>query len=246
MSIYHFGYDLDPETMRAKKERNVYLLQQVLAEREEDPVIRFHLANVHLLRGEHEMAVEHATAGMELTEEFKEKNFLYLATLQVLIEVYYRRGEWDKAEVWCSKALSVRDDFIDALYSLARIYRKKSNYRKALLAYHSFLEKKRLIDSDPKRGFFFRCLTSWGREAEAHNDLGGIFYENGNPDRAIEEVRKSIALMPHNAKAYYNLGSALVEKGQFKEAEKNFRKALEIKPAYQDAEEALKRVEGIS
>jgi tetratricopeptide (TPR) repeat protein len=204
--------------------------------------LRYHLANVHLLLGEYEIAIEHATRGMKLTEEFKEKNYLYLATLQVLIEVYCQMGEWDRAESCCVEALSVRDDFIDALYSLARIYRLKDESRKILTTCNRFLEKKRLIDSEPERGFFFRCLTSWGREAEVRNDLGGIFYEHGNLERAIEEVKKSISLLPHNARAYYNLGSALAAKGNFKEAETNFKKALEIEPAYPGAEEGLQRL----
>jgi len=244
MSIYHFGYDLDPETMKRKKERNSHILNQVLAESSEDPLLRFHLANTHLTLGEYEKAKEHATRGMELTEEFKQKNFLYLATLQVLTHVYCQMREWDKAEECCLEALSIRDDFIDALHSLARVHMIKNNYRKALLAYHEFLEKKRLIDCEPERGFFFRYLNSWGREAEVHNDLGGIFYENGNLDRAIEEARKAIALLPHEARSYCNLGSALAAKGCFKEAEKSFRKTLEIEPSYLQAEEGLKRLKG--
>jgi len=102
----------------------------------------------------------------------------------------------------------------------------KNDYRKALLTYHKFLENKRLIDGEPERGFFFRCLSSWGRESEVHNDLGGIFYENGNFDRAIEEARKAIDLLPHDTRSYYNLGSALAAKGNFKEAEASFKKAL--------------------
>lgn len=242
MSIYHYGYDLDRETMRKKKERNIRLLQQALAVRGEDPVLRYHLANIHLLRGECEHAIEHAMKGMALTEDKKKENYLYLATLEVLIEVYYRMGEWNSAEQRCKEALGIRDDFIDALYSLARIYRKKSDYRRALCTYCSFLEKKKLIDSDPARGFFFRCLTSWGKEAEVHNDLGGIFYENGNLERAVEETKKAIALHPHDAKTHYNLGSALAARGNVEKAEESFRKALEIQPAYPEAEEGLRKL----
>jgi len=245
MSIYHFGYDLEMEKMKRKKERNAHILKKIIAKSGEDPILRYHLANTHLLLGEYEKAIEHTTKGMELTKEFKEKNYLYLATLQVLIETYCQMRQWDKAEERCLEALSIRDDFIDALYSLARIYMVKNEYRKALLVYHRFLEKKRLIDCEPERGFFFRCLNSWGRESEIHNDLGGIFYESGNIERAIKEVQKAIALQPHDARAYYNLGSALAKKGQFEEARRSFKKALEIKPTYTKAEEGLKRLENV-
>jgi glycosyltransferase involved in cell wall biosynthesis len=242
MNIYHFGYDLNPERMREKNERNVYLLTHALEGRGDDPVVHYHLANLYLLRGEYEQAMVHAHRGLELTAKVKRENYLYLAILQVLIEVYYQRSEWDAAEEWCERALEIRDDFIDALYSLARVYIKKNSYRKALLTYYRFLERKRLIDADPARGFFYRCLTSWGKEAEVHNDLGGIFYEHGNWERAIEEAQKVIDLVPHDARGYYNLGSALAAKGEIKGAEEGFKKALEIKPTYREAEESLERL----
>jgi len=244
MSIYHFGYDLDQETMKRKKKRNARMLKQELAVRGEDPVLRYHLAGVHLMLGEYEKAIEHATVGMELTEEFKDKNYFYLATLQVLTNIYCKMGEWDEAKACCLKALEIRDDFIDALHILAGIYMIKNDLRKALLSYHRFLEKKRLIDCEPERGLFYRSLNSWGREAEVHNDLGGIFYENGNFDRAIEEARKAIALLPHEARSYCNLGSALAAKGNLKGSELSFKKALEIEPSYLQAEEGLGKLKG--
>ena len=242
MRIYHYGYDLDPETMKRKKERNAHILGRALTENREDPVLRYHLANTHRLLGNYEEAMEHARKGMELMEKSGDKTSLYLTIIHVLAEACCQLGEWNKAEAYCVKALDIRDDFIDALYTLARVYKIKRNYRQTLLTCHTFLEKKRLIDCEPERGFFFRCLTSWGREAEVRNDLGGIFYENGNLERAIEEVKKAIALLPYDAGAHCNLGSVLAAKGQLREAEESFKKALEIKPAYPDAEEGLKRI----
>ena len=138
-----------------------------------------------------------------------------------------------------------RDDFIDALYTLARVYRLQGNHRKALTCYHQFLEKKRLIDEDPTRGFFFRSLNSWGREADVYNDLAGIFYQCGNPDKAIDLVKKAIERMPDDAKGYCNLGLALAAKGQFGHAGESFKKALERRPVYPEAEEGLKRMKAI-
>lgn len=246
MSIHHFGYDLDRETMKRKNERNAHILKEAIVKRGKDPVLRYHMANIHLLLGEYEQAIEHAREGIKLAEGIKEKMSLYLTTLQVLADVYYHLGDLDNSEVYCLKALGVCDDFIDALFTLARIYRLKNDYKKSILTYYRFLDKKKLIDCKPERGFFFRCLTSWGKEAEVHNDLGGIFYQCGNLDRAIEEVRKAVVLMPGDARAYYNLGSALAEKGCFKDAEEEFRKALEIKPTYPEAERGLKRVREFS
>ncbi len=246
MSIYHFGYDLDSEAMKRKYERNAHILKDALAERGQGPVLRYHLANIHLLLGEYEQAIEHAREGVKLAEGAKGNNSLYLTTLQVLAEVYYHMGDLDNSEACCLDALGECDDFIDALFTLARIYRLKNDYKKSVLTYHRFLEKKRLIDCKPERGFFFRCLTSWGKEAEVHNDLGGIFYQRGNLDRAIEEVRKAILLMPDDARAYYNLGSALAEKGCLKEAEEGFRRALEIEPTYLEAEKGLRKIKGFS
>jgi len=222
------------------------VLDQALIENGEDQVLRYYLASTHRLLGNYEEAMEHAIKGMELMEKTGEENSLYLTILHVLAEVCCHQGEWDKAEAYCVKALDIRDDFIDALYTLAGIYRVRKKYRQTILTYQTFLEKKRLIDYEPAREFFFRCLTSWGREAEVRNDLAGIFYENGNLERAIEEVRKAIVLLPHDAGAHCNLGSVLAAKGQLREAKESFKKALEIQPAYPGAEEGMRRIGALS
>ncbi len=242
MKLYHSGYDLKPEIMKRKKERNARILEQALALNREDAGVRYHLANTYRLLGDHERAITHAVKGLELTEIEKEAGSLYITILQVLAEVYVQMKEWDEAEACCLKALEIRDDFIDALYTLSRIYRVKKDYKKCILISHAFLEKKKLIDSDPERGFFFRSLTSWGREGEIHNDLGGLFYENGNLDRAIEEAKKAIAHSPGIARAHHNLGVALAGKGLLRKAKECFEKALEIQPCYPDAERALQSI----
>ncbi len=100
--------------------------------------MRYHLASTHCLLGNYGEALGHATRGIDLMEKPGEKNSLYLTIIHLLAEVCCRLGEWDKAEAYCVKALGIRDDFIDALYTLACVYRVRKNYRQTVLTYHAF------------------------------------------------------------------------------------------------------------
>jgi Flp pilus assembly protein TadD len=54
-------------------------------------------------------------------------------------------------------------------------------------------------------------------------------------DEAIGYFRKAVEIQPDNEKALNNLGSALLQKGQWDEAFVHFQKALEIQPDFAEA-----------
>lgn len=52
-------------------------------------------------------------------------------------------------------------------------------------------------------------------------------------DEALVHIRKAVDIMPDYAEGYYNLGYILSTLGRKGEAERAYRRALEIKPYYQ-------------
>lgn len=63
---------------------------------------------------------------------------------------------------------------------------------------------------------------------QARNNLGLVYKDMGDLDRAATEYMQFIAREPNNAKAYHNLGTIYYLQGRFPEAVQEFRKALAV------------------
>jgi len=78
----------------------------------------------------------------------------------------------------------------------------------------------------------------------SHNSLGGAYANLGKHDLAAEEFKRTIALNPSYAGAYYNLANTYVALGRLDEAYEHYQKALSIAPEFDLAKknfEALER-----
>lgn len=72
---------------------------------------------------------------------------------------------------------------------------------------------------------------------EAHNSLGTVYARLQQWDQAISEFKKALSdpSYPTPALAHYNLGLALMEKGDHINAVKEFHAAVEISPTFSQA-----------
>lgn len=70
------------------------------------------------------------------------------------------------------------------------------------------------------------------RDSFGFKALGAIYTETGRSQKAIDPMKKAIALDPRDAELRSNLGNAYKDLLQFDEAEKCYRKALSIDPGY--------------
>ena len=72
--------------------------------------------------------------------------------------------------------------------------------------------------------------------------LGTYCLKNNKIDMSIEIFQKYVSTYNTSFTAYNYLGEALLTKQQTKKAEENFKKAVELKPDYEEAKENLKRI----
>ncbi|MCG8409986.1 MAG: tetratricopeptide repeat protein, partial [Bacteroidales bacterium] len=72
--------------------------------------------------------------------------------------------------------------------------------------------------------------------------LGTYCLKNNKIDMSIEIFQKYVSTYNTSFTAYNYLGEALFAKKQIKKAEENFKKAVELKPDYEEAKENLKRI----
>ena len=68
-----------------------------------------------------------------------------------------------------------------------------------------------------------------------HNICGAVYQELGQFNASIEAYKKSLAIKPDYADAYYNMGIALQDQGNPEGATEAYNKALVIKPDYAEA-----------
>jgi tetratricopeptide (TPR) repeat protein len=87
--------------------------------------------------------------------------------------------------------------------------------------------------------FYTRCIEDEGprgiKLAIAQNNRGVAHLAVGDPDSAIEDYDRALALDPNYAIAHSNRGMAHLAKGAFVQALRDYDKATELYPAYAQA-----------
>ena len=132
-----------------------------------------------------------------------------IVSLYQLGQLYYDLHDFEKAEFYFQKAVSIKHNFSHALISLASIYEKRG---KTDLA-NQYLAK--AYKSDP-----FNPAINF--------NMGMHHLKNGRPNEAISHLVVSLNERDLKAKAFLNLGIAYKQKGWLGKAAITFRKSLSL------------------
>lgn len=109
--------------------------------------------------------------------------------------------------------------YIEARYALGAEYFKQRNYEKCIPHFEYIVSH----DSD----FALRVnLTRY--LSVAYNAAATYRIALGQPEAAIEFLKKVLSFKPDNALAYYNLGNAYYQLNRFEEAITSYQKAIQI------------------
>lgn len=100
---------------------------------------------------------------------------------------------------------------LKVLHNLSHFYLEDKRYQQALVP---LLRLSRSNASD-----FYRAF--------AHSNLGSIYTQNGNFERAEKEFHKAIELEPTLPLGYLNLGTYYASRGEFRQAREEFLRARE-------------------
>lgn len=90
--------------------------------------------------------------------------------------------------------------------------------------------------------FYEKTLKYVDYNPKLYVNLGSLYYDAGNYDKAIIFYRKGAELDPKSAAAYFNLGNAYSNTGETDKAVEAYRKAIELKPGHKEARNALNRL----
>jgi len=133
--------------------------------------------------------------------------------------VYSETDRLDEGETECRKAITVNPQVAAAHRVLASILAQKKDYAGAADEYKESLK----LEQD---------FSAWNNLGDARENMGDLA-------GAETSYRKAVAMVPGNAVAHFNLGSALAKLEKKDEAAVELRKALELDPNYTDARKLL-------
>jgi cytochrome c-type biogenesis protein CcmH/NrfG len=105
-----------------------------------------------------------------------------------------------------------------------------------ILSWRAWLQTSYWRDSET---LFTHALAVTNNNDVALNNLGIIFLDKGQLDKAIVNLQAAIDLRPENGPAHDNLAKALLRKGQVAEAMIQYRKFLKIEPENVEARNTL-------
>lgn len=124
----------------------------------------------------------------------------------------------------------------------ADIYMARKMYREAAELYvsirpatHISLNKAGIAhhqvgDLDGARRFYDRAIRMKKDYAEAHNNLGAVWYAKRSYRRAENQYKKALKLAPMSASMHSNLGTAYFARKKYQQASESYARALELDP----------------
>ena len=100
-----------------------------------------------------------------------------------------------------------------------------------LLAFYSWRTIARNADWKTFASIWRATLAVSPLSPRAHNNMGDVYFREGNLQQAAEEFIRAIELQPDYAEAYHNLANTYQQMGKIDEAIINYQKAVSLNPS---------------
>lgn len=133
----------------------------------------------------------------------------------------------DKAISQFNRAIALKNNYWDAYCQLAIVLEREGRTKEAI---------KKLEELDRQ------SLISDSNFAEVIFQLGRLYYNDGQIDKAARQFQKVIAFSPNHSNAHYSLGVIYARKGKRDEALKEFEKVLELNPESEDVKAKIEEL----
>ena len=159
------------------------------------------------------------------------------------IQEYHRNGQLKKARIGYLKILrkepknakilhalgilcTQEEKFVEAGQYLDQAHRYDPQNLPLILHYANVLKFQGLFNKAAE--LLQNLLQNHPSYTAAYNNLGTIYYAQGQLDAAIVQYQKAVALQDNYLDAYYNLGLALSKNNQIEAAIDTFQKILQM------------------
>jgi tetratricopeptide (TPR) repeat protein len=182
-------------------------------------------------------------------------------TLFALGKHYLNAGDPKSALFHFKKALDLDANLISIYPIMIRIYQESGDADNAAKMTKMFtdVQRKTLGDSHYKTGMqaymagnYMLAIEEFSKSLEydptnptALSDLGYVYYDINQLDRAFEFHRKALAIDPNYANSYYGLALIFKQRGDLSSARTNWEKYLDLEPNGYFSRKASQEIEQI-
>jgi len=149
-------------------------------------------------------------------------------------QIYISLKRYDDAAVEFKEALKVSKSYGPARVGLGLTYMKSGDNEEALVQFQKEIDtaskgSQAKIDHFLEQAYYFS---------------GMIYLEERYYRGAINNFKKSLAISANASDTHFHLGEAYEGQGETELARKSYEKALKLEPNYQEAKEALEKING--
>lgn len=185
LKIFHHGYGLSDEQMRAKGKRTEKLIKEQLKTNPDNAFAHFNLAQIYRGLAEPEKSLKHAKKVIEvLSPDEIDRRHVYVMALDQIGCAYVGLNDDEKAKEYFYKALEIKDDYLDPIFNLGYVYSKQENYEKADELFKRYLKvRENFAEHREWMGLILNNLDS---QFAVYYGLGLSQYFRNNIDKALE------------------------------------------------------------
>ena len=140
------------------------------------------------------------------------------------------KEKYEEAKKVCNDMLAEWPDMAQVYYYLGLLAVDQKNNQGVITNFSRYLEDIKLDSGD-----FSMRFQPKHQCAVAHSNLGDVFQQEGQGERAVEHYKKALSYDPYMESAYSNLGVVYIQLGKQDLAINHLNKALDLNPDFTDA-----------
>ena len=171
------------------------------------------------------------------------------ADLQVVGADYVVLGDFPDADKWFTKSVEWDPASVLGWYYLGRTKYNENRFEEAVVAFQRCLKlDDKHVKAEDNLGLSYQALgrlddalqayrnaIDWQSDAKVKNpgpfiDIGGLFLETNQPEKAVEYLQKALEIAPDDAKAHQQLGKAYFNLNNLPKALDELEKAAQLAP----------------
>lgn len=212
------------------------------------------LTLIYTLEKKYDLAAKEYEKFLKLATQLDPKNpQLY----NELGQIYFQQNKLEAAEKTFKLILDFSPEDLKAHYFLGAVYERQGKIKEAIEEFKQaakldpdshmalnalgYLYAQEGINLDEAEALILKALEYEPDNGAYIDSLGWVYYKKNMLDKAIKQLERAIGLLK-DAEIYDHLGDAYFKKGDFKNAEENWLKSLELDPDQANVKEKIENL----